>query len=424
VRRLWHGRPLWVDHLAAPKRTYPRHRGGLDTDVVIVGGGITGAICAYLFSEAGIRVVLLEAATAGSGSTVASTALLMQEPDRDFSDLAARFGYRATREIWVALARATRELAKLVVKLELDAGLCACQSVYFTVDTAKVRGLRREFELRKRAGLAGRWLSSSALERLTGIKGEAAIATPGNAQVNPLRACDGFLRAAARLGARIFERSQVRRVSASRERVEVHTSGGVIRADRVIVATGYVTPEFRGLVGRFRMKDTYVIATRRLPARLRPAARQSAKGRRQLRATLPMAWDTDRPYHYLRWADDGRLLVGGADTNHRLVKGSRRRIARARARLTEYLARVYPALTGERPEYAWEGLFAETPDGLPYIGSHSRYPRHLFALGYGGNGMTGCFLAARLLLDLYQARDNRRKSRPDANLFAFRRVRR
>jgi len=69
-------------------------------------------------------------------------------------------------------------------------------------------------------------------------------------------------------------------------------------------------------------------------------------------------------------------------------------------------------------------LFAETPDGLPYIGEHSRYPRHLFALGYGGNGMTASFLAAKVLVDLYQHRDKRRKARRIANLFAFDRSRR
>jgi glycine/D-amino acid oxidase-like deaminating enzyme len=185
----------------------------------------------------------------------------------------------------------------------------------------------------------------------------------------------------------------------------------VISASRVIVATGYATPEFRGLVGRFTMKDTFVVATRRL--------------RKRRRRPLVMAWDTSRPYHYLRWTDDGRLLVGGADTKHRSRKGSQRRISLARTRLVEHLARVHPELAGERIEYEWEGLFAETPDGLPYIGAHSRYPRHLFALGYGGNGMTASFLAAHVLVDLYQARDKGgRKTRFDANLFAFRRGRR
>ncbi|MEX2016401.1 MAG: FAD-dependent oxidoreductase, partial [Candidatus Hydrogenedentales bacterium] len=77
--RLRHGRPLWLDQ-PFPKRKYPKHRGHLEVDVVIIGGGITGAICAYLFAEAGVRVALLESRIIGRGSTVASTALLMQEP--------------------------------------------------------------------------------------------------------------------------------------------------------------------------------------------------------------------------------------------------------------------------------------------------------------------------------------------------------
>ncbi len=59
---------------------------------------------------------------------------------------------------------------------------------------------------------------------------------------------------------------------------------------------------------------------------------------------------------------------------------------------------LYPVLEGIRTDYAWEGLFATTSDGLPCIGAHRRYPRQLFALGYGGNGMTFGYLAARTLV--------------------------
>ena len=214
--RLRHGHPLWLDHPAPPKRSYPRHRGNLDTDVVIIGGGITGAICAYLFAEAGVRVALVESKLAGHGSTVASTALLMQEPDRDFGDLAGRFGRAAARDVWKSLGRATRDLAKTMRALKMNAGLCECDSVYFTLDPDKMKALRKEFDARKAAGLPGRWLSSSSVYRMTGIRAQAAIVTLGNAQVNPLRACHGFLAAAARRGARIFERTQAR----TREDVE------------------------------------------------------------------------------------------------------------------------------------------------------------------------------------------------------------
>jgi len=408
VRRLRYGRPLWLDH-HGPKRKYPRLRGHLETDIVIVGGGITGAICAYLFADAGVRVALLESGTVARGSTIASTALLMQEPDCDFTDLASRFGRATAREIWKTLGNATRGLAKTIKALKLNAGLCECDSVYFTLDPDKAKALRKEFNARKAAGLPGRWLTAEALYRMTGIRAQAAIATAGNAQVNPVRACEGFLAAAARRGASVFERSRVRSVTASRSAVEVRTSGGTISAARIVVATGYATPEFRGLAGRFRMKDTYVVATRRLS---RPLTRRV------------MAWDTDRPYHYLRWSEDGRLLVGGEDARHRSPKGAGRRMAAAGGRLRTYLARIYPELAGEAAEYAWAGLFAETPDGLPYFGEHSRYPRHLFALGYGGNGMTASFLAARTLVDLYQHGDKPAKTRGIANLFAFDRARR
>ncbi len=408
--RLRHGRPVWRDHPAPPKRSFPPQRGDLNTDVVIVGGGITGAICAYLFAAAGVRVALLEARKIARGSTIASTALLMQEPDRDFGDLARRFGRSTTRDIWKLLARATRDFSRTIKTLKLPADLCECDSVYFTLDPRKVPALRKELAARKRAGLPGRWLSAAALYRKTGIHAEGAILTRGNAQVNPIRACHGFIAAAARRGAKIFERSAARGIATSERGVEIRTSRGVVTARTLVVATGYATPEFRGLVGRFTLKDTFVVATGRLPPRSRKPP--------------VMAWDMSRPYHYLRWTDDGRLLVGGDDTLHRSAKHAGQRIARARVQLRQYLAEVHPDLADVNVEYSWAGLFAETPDGLPYIGAHSRYPRHLFALGYGGNGMTASFLAAQTLLDLYQRGDKGRKAPRSAVLFAFQRGRR
>jgi glycine/D-amino acid oxidase-like deaminating enzyme len=67
-------------------------------------------------------------------------------------------------------------------------------------------------------------------------------------------------------------------------------------------------------------------------------------------------------------------------------------------------------------DFGWEGLFATTADGLPYVGPHPDYPKHLFALGYGGNGMTFGFLAAQLLLEWYAG-----KRTADHRLFGFER---
>ena len=77
-----------------------------------------------------------------------------------------------------------------------------------------------------------------------------------------------------------------------------------------------------------------------------------------------------------------------------------------------------PALAGVGIDYAWEGLFAITPDSLPYIGPHRRYPRHAFALGYGGNGMTFAWMAAQILLEQWKG-----IASSDHQLFSFNRLR-
>ena len=378
----------------------------MSVDVAIVGGGITGAVAAYLFSKAGARVAVLEARAVAGGSTAASTALLMQEPDKDVGELARRYGRANARKIWLAMRRATRDFSKAIDALEIDCDFHPRESIYYTLDPERVIPLQRELRERKRAGLAGRWLSPLALQRLTGIAGQGAIATPGNAEVNPVKACHGFLKGATDRGAQVFERSPVKRIANESGVLSIRTPRGVVRADQVVVATGYATADFRPLVGRFRMKDTFVIATRRLPERLR----------RSMLEKRAMLWDTDRPYHYLRWTDDGRLILGGEDVDHRPRPDSAARLAAGRKRLLAYLARIYPVLADERPEYAWEGLFAETSDGLPFVGAHPRYPGHLFALGFGGNGMTAAFLAAQLLVERY-----RREPDPREPLFAFNR---
>lgn len=377
-------------------------------DVVIIGGGITGALAAYLFSDAGVRVAVVEAKECGRGSTAASTALLMQEPDKDFGDLADKYGFKTARRIWAALTTGTQRLARVIRELGVDCDFAKRDSIYFTLDPGKVERLQKEFRDRKRAGLPGRWLSAVKLQEIAGIKGQGAIITPGNAEVDPLKACAGFLRCAHDRGAKIFERTPVRRVFTSKTGVRVKTSGGVIVAQQVLIATGYATREFKPLAGRFRLVDTYVIATRRLPDRVR----------RKLLRQRAMLWDTERPYHYLRWTDDNRLLIGGEDRPHRSSRGAHARLKEGSTRLAAYAASVYPDLAFDQPEYSWEGVFAETSDGLPYIGTHKRYPKHLFALGYGGNGMTASFLAAQLLLKRYL-----KSPSPDEALFSFGRTR-
>src|SRR4029077_18512665 len=96
---------------------------------------------------------------------------------------------------------------------------------------------------------------------VTGISGRGGIRTSGNAQFDPYKACLGMARAAVDAGAHLYERTIVRRIQQRPGGVRLRTDAGHIDARTVVVATGYATPHFRPLAGRFDMYRTYVLAT-------------------------------------------------------------------------------------------------------------------------------------------------------------------
>jgi glycine/D-amino acid oxidase-like deaminating enzyme len=403
---LRHGRPIWlrIDRGLGARR-FPSLAGHREVEVAIVGAGMTGAMIAAHFAKAGVNVAVLEATRAGSGSTAASTALLLQEPDLDLSSLAKRYGWQTSRRIWDLSFTAARNLARTFRKQHIACDLLYRDSVYYTKSIERAKLLQRELAQRHRAGLPGEWLSPGRVRELTGLTAAGAIRTRGNAQLNPYRACRGLLDAADRDGAAIFEQSRVRRIQQRSSGVRLYTGRGTIDASQVVIATGYATREFRPLAGRFRMRHTFVLATHPL----------NRRQRRDLGLAPVMLWDTERPYHYVRWTPDHRLLLGGADRPSRprlqtmFTEGARD--------LRDYFETHLPVLAGVGIDYAWEGLFAITPDSLPYIGPHRRYPRHAFALGYGGNGMTFAWMAAQILLEQWKG-----IASSDHQLFSFNRL--
>lgn len=408
VPRTWRGNPIWLPETPTKQQRYPSLGGHHSADVVIVGGGMTGALTASAFAEAGVSVVLVEGERIGRGSTAASSALLLQEPDQGIGELMRRYGKRAAIRIWQLSHEAVRNLVRTLRRLRIDCDLVQRDAVFFAPNDDCISTLRREFTLRIASGFGARWLDAAAVKRLTGISSPAAIRTQGNAQFDPFKACVGVLSSAAKSGARIFERSPVVRVETRGGGVRVVTARGHVDASRVIIATGYATEQFRPLAERFRMYHTYVLAT----PPLRPA-QQRAIGLGPV-----MVWDTQRPYHYARWTPDRRLLLGGGDRRAAKKTETDTRFGEATRALHGDFCQLLPRLADVGVERAWSGLFAMTPDSLPYIGGHRRYPRHLFALGYGGNGMTFAFMAARMLLEQWQGVRS-----PDHALFRFGRLR-
>jgi glycine/D-amino acid oxidase-like deaminating enzyme len=165
-----------------------------------------------------------------------------------------------------------------------------------------------------------------------------------------------------------------------------------VRAGTVIVTTGTASLEFKQLRRHFKRRESYLVLTEPIPAPVR----------KQLVSRDTTFSDTRTPHHRVRWTSDDRLLVGGAEQDETSERKRAAVLVQRTGQLMYELLTMFPIISGLMPEYGWELISGETADGLMYIGPHRNYPRHLFALGSGGDSMTGAFLAARILVRALQ----------------------
>ena len=398
--RTRYGISPWID--LTPKSRVPdysRFRGAHTADVVIIGGGLTGCATAYACALAGIKTIVLDADRVGQGSGGRSAGLLLPDPGPAFRDIEQRHGVRAARTAFHSWRRASLEGAALLRRLNITCGLEPVTPLIvadrFDPSTPLGAGdktLRREFDARSKAGVGGTWLARKLLASLTVPEVPAAMRMRDAFILDPYRACLGLSAAAASRGAMIFERSRVKNVKVARRHVDVIAEGGQVRASTVIVATGTATMEFRQLRRHFKRRESYLVLTEPMPAAIRT----------QLGGRGTTFKDTRDPHRRVRFTGDDRILVSGATQDETPERKRPAILVQRTGQLMYELLTMFPAISGLMPEYGWDVISGETADGLMYIGPHRNYPRHLFALGSGGDSVTGAFLAARVLVRALQ----------------------
>jgi glycine/D-amino acid oxidase-like deaminating enzyme len=386
--RTRYGVSPWIHQFPDSRRPdYPRAKGELDCDVVIIGGGLTGCATAYACATAGIPALVLEAGRVGRHAAGRSAGLLLPDPGPSFRAVSQAYGLRAARSGFQAWRRATLDAAALIRRLGIKCSLDP-QDALVVSSRDDEKALRRELEARAAAGLEATWLARKQLQAGAALDGAGAIKMRDAFGLDPYRACVGLAAAAVKRGVPIHERTPVRKVRVGRKQVEVIAEGATVRAKTVVVATGIATAEYRQLRRHFDARDAYLVLTEAVPAAVR----------RTLGARGAIITDTRTPRHRIRFTDDDRILVGGADQPSVPERKREAVLVQRTGQLMYELLTMYPAISGLMPEYGWDMSYGETADGLPYIGPHRNFPRHLFALGSGGDSLTGAFLAARILL--------------------------
>lgn len=352
-------------------------------DVLVVGGGITGSMVAEHLVSAGHQVCIIDRERPGLGSTAASTAMLLWEIDRPLGSLADLYGFERAADIYRRSLRAVSGLQALIGARGVRCALRARHSLYLAAGAIGSRELLAEHALRRRAGLPGDFLDFRTLRGEFDIDREAAILSSGSADVDPLCLAHGLMASAVARGACLYEGDAVEFSRGGQGVTVILDNGHLIEARWAVLATGYVMPSFVGS-DLHSLASSWAVATPVQPpgGRWRDGA---------------LIWEASERYLYARTTVDHRIIVGGEDEDAMTSPEDRdRAMPRKTAAILAKLGALFPRADAQA-EMTWSGVFGKTVDGLPLIGAVPGHPCVLAAYGYGGNGITFSFIAARLI---------------------------
>ena len=387
MKELHTGNLYWPVTLGSTREFAPV-RQNKKTQVAIIGGGMSGTICSYVFNRSGLSTIVLERGKVAGGSTSANTGLLQFSNDIMLCDLIRQIGERDAQAFYRACKDAVNMIAITADSLSADVGFRRRNSLYYASSEQDLPKLKKEYETLKACGLDVEFWSPDDIANHFPFRKPGAIVTHVDAEVNPFQFVNGLATAAADAGLEIHEQTDIvahDTLPGGLHRLRT-ADGYEIEAENVVYAVGYEPEELRGKLIKAELNRSFVLVT-------------GASQKLQNWHERFLIWETARPYLYMRTTVDGRIVAGGLDEKieQPLHSGQERR--KRSENLHNQLKALFPELQAPI-EFEWSATFGESRDGLPFIGADPAWKNVYYCLGYGGNGSVYSMIAAHLLRDL------------------------
>lgn len=352
---------IWTANSKLPQfKTLDRD---ISADVLIIGGGIAGILCAYNFERAGVDYVLLEADKICGKTTANTTAKITLQHGLIYSKLQKELGLNYAKLYYSANEEALFEYRRLCSDIDCDYS-DSDSYIYSLGDTTRIR---REFETLTALGADAVYTESTELP----LKVTGAVGIKNQAHFNPLK----FLSHISE-NLKIYENSRVVELLGNTAKTDRYR----VTAKKIIVTTHF---PFLNKHGFYFLKEyqerSYVLA-------LENSAGLSGM--------------------YLDEKSGGLSFRGYG--NYILLGGSSHRTGKGGCGWDELLAAAKKYYPKSEVKYKWATQDCITLDGIPYIGSYSKTADNLYvATGFNKWGMSSSMIAAKLLYDIICGKENK-----------------
>lgn len=380
---------------------YPSLDKNENTEVAIIGAGITGALVAYHLCKAGIGVIIVDKRHAAQGSTAASTSLLQYELDVPLTKLIPMIGEKPAVRTYELCVGALHKLEQLSRQLNRNPEFMFKPSFQFASYKKDVKNLKMEFNLRKQYNISSvHWFERDEIYEKFGFESDGGLFSSDGAEVDAYLLAHSLLASSVENGLKIHENTEVVEIEHHKHAVDLLLgSGKKITTKKLIICCGYES--YRYIPKRIgKPSATYAIIS-------------ESMSNQNFWYNNSLIWETAVPYLYLRITTDNRIIIGGKDDQFHSPAKRDMRLPAKRESLEKSFKKLFPQINF-KTDFAWAGTFCTSADGLPYIGSIPQRPNTYFALGYGGNGITFSLIAAEIIRDVLIGKTNN-----DLNIFSF-----
>lgn len=345
----------------------------ISVDVVVVGGGITGLTCAYLLSNIGKSVAVLEALKIGEGTTGYSTGNLYSTVDSRLYHIASKYDEETSKAIAESRAAAVNLIENISMKYNMDCEFSRNPWHLFTETEEEISTIEKEFNATKKAGL-----NSTLVETLPlPFPIKSAVRIDGQAQFNPMKYAKGLAKSISGENCTIYENTRVLNFK-SGEPCLVETPLAKVKAKCIILATH--TP-----------KGVYAIHSAIFPYREDAIAVKLKTG---IYPPGGIFWGVTKDQHHsfrTYTIDREKYLI---------VAGQHYKVGQAedgKKKFDELEKFARDRFDIDTIEYKWAAQSYRSADGLPYIGEIE--DKIFTGTGFSTDGLTYGTLAAMIISD-------------------------
>lgn len=375
----------------------------VDTEVAVIGGGVTGAIVSYYLSKNNISNIVVEKGRIAHGSTSATTSLLQYELDSNCAELTQFTTEQNVIQSYKLGFKALDEIKNFVDIYGNAFDYKPVDSVLFSNKKLDEKSITKEFITRQKYAFQVEAFNQSSnpfsFDAKIGI-----ISKNAAAKIDPFKFTHVLLKASTEKNAQVFENSAIVRIEYLENYILLTTVYGYkIKAKVIIVATGYDINLFTKLNLGAKMSTTFNIASTPI---------------NDLDVVLDnyVFRDNDNIYHYFRTTKDKRIIFGGEDIKF-LNDINNEKLCEKQYYNLEHLIKQMFSNYNFKIQYKYCGAFATTPDNLGFIGKDPQHKNQWYCLGYGANGILFAILGGMMLSDLYKGKIDENLKLFDVNRF-------